>query len=180
MPQVRAIKTLGSIVDQMSGAVDELDRSVTAGLAGAAQIQQNVDVLISGTNNIKGVTVELSGYLDPVRGWMGDVPNCPADMLCVAAGKVIDPVDRVVDDVKLLTDGLIASPRYRARRWAPSPPRRRWSLKCDRHWPSCSLCAQPGNDHREHPPATRAGVGVLEESQARFRQHRPGWLLCIG
>ncbi|MDC9016415.1 MMPL family transporter [Mycobacterium marinum] len=105
MPQVRAIKTLGSIVDQMSGAVDELDRSVTAGLAGAAQIQQNVDLLISGTKNIKGVTVELSGYLDPVRGWMGDVPNCPGDMLCVAAGKVIDPVDRVVDDVKLLTDG---------------------------------------------------------------------------
>ncbi|WP_373155445.1 MMPL family transporter [Mycobacterium marinum] len=99
MPQVRAIKTLGSIVDQMSGAVDELDRSVTAGLAGAAQIQQNVDLLISGTKNIKGVTVELSGYLDPVRGWMGDVPNCPGDMLCVAAGKVIDPVDRVVDRI---------------------------------------------------------------------------------
>ncbi|WP_158016057.1 MMPL family transporter [Mycobacterium basiliense] len=105
MPQVTAIKTLGSIVNQMSGAVDQLDTSVQAGLAGAAQIQQNVELLLSGTRNIKGLTVELSGYLDPVRGYVGGVENCPADMLCTAARKVVDPVDRVVDDVTLLSDG---------------------------------------------------------------------------
>ena len=105
MPQVNAIKSLGSIVDQMIGAVNELEKSVNAGLAGAAQIQQNIDHLLSGTRNINSMTVELSGYLDPVRGWMGDVENCPGDVLCSAVRKVVDPVDGVVADVALLSDG---------------------------------------------------------------------------
>ncbi|BBX97586.1 phthiocerol dimycocerosate exporter MmpL7 [Mycobacterium lacus] len=105
MPQVNAIKSMRSMVDQMTGAVNELEKSVNLGLAGAAQIQQNVDVLLSGTRNIKGMTVELSGYLDPVRGWMDGVENCPADQLCSAVRKVVGPVDRVVGDVALLSDG---------------------------------------------------------------------------
>lgn len=104
MPQVNAIKSLGSIVDQMTGAVNELDKSMNVALTGANQIQQNIDVLLSGTRQIKGVTGEVSRYLEPVRGWMGGVENCPADMLCSSMGKVVTHVDRVIAEVTTLTD----------------------------------------------------------------------------
>ena len=95
----------GVVLDQMTGAVNELEASVTAGLAGATQIQQQIDLLISGTRNIKDTTAQVSGYLDPVRGWMGGIANCPGDVLCSAAHKVVDPFDSVIADVALLSNG---------------------------------------------------------------------------
>ncbi len=105
VPQVNAIKSLASVLDQVTGAVNELEASVTAGLAGATQIQQQIDLMISGTRNIKDTTAQVSGYLDPVRGWMGGIANCPGDILCSAARKVVDPFDSVVADVALLSNG---------------------------------------------------------------------------
>jgi RND superfamily putative drug exporter len=105
VPQVNAIKSLASAVDQVSGAVNELEGGMTAGLAGLTEMQRAIDRVISGTRNIKDTTVEVSGYLDPVRGWTGGIENCPADVLCSAARKVIDPLDRVVADVTVLSDG---------------------------------------------------------------------------
>jgi putative drug exporter of the RND superfamily len=104
MPQVNAIKSLGAIVDQMNGAVNELDKSMKVALAGANQIQQNVDVLLSGTRQIRGVTGDLARYMEPVRGWVGGVDNCPADMVCSAVGKVVTHVDTLLGEVTTLTD----------------------------------------------------------------------------
>ena len=105
VPQVTAIKTLASALDQVTGAVNELEQSMNTGLAGLTEMQQSIDRVISGTRNIKDTTVEVSGYLDPVRGWMGGIENCPADVLCSAARKVVDPLDRVVADVTVLSAG---------------------------------------------------------------------------
>ena len=89
VPQVNAIKSLASVLDQVTGAVNELEASVTAGLAGAHPNPAAIDLMISGTRNIKDTTAQVSGYLDPVRGWMGGIANCPGDMLCSAARKVV-------------------------------------------------------------------------------------------
>lgn len=105
VPQVNAIKSLASALDQVTGAVNELQNSVTAGLAGVGEIQQVVNRVVAGTRNIKDTTVQVSGYLDPVRDWAGGVQNCPADALCSAARKVIDPLDKVIADVVVLSDG---------------------------------------------------------------------------
>ncbi len=105
VPQVNAIKSLASVLDQVTGTLNELEASVTTGLAGATQIQQQIDLMISGTRNIKDTTAQLSGYLDPVRGWMGGIANCPGDILCSAAHKVVDPFDSMVADVALLSNG---------------------------------------------------------------------------
>ncbi|QUR66888.1 MMPL family transporter [Mycobacterium spongiae] len=105
VPQVNSIKTLASVVDQVTGAVNELDKSVTAGVAGLTEMQRSIDVVISGTRNIKDTTAEVSEYLDPVRGWMGSIQNCAADALCSAIRKVVDPFDSVIADVAVLSDG---------------------------------------------------------------------------
>ena len=105
VPQVAAVKTLGSVLDQVSGSVNELEASVRAGVGGLAQLQQAVNTVVSGTRNIKDTATEVSGYLDPVRGWMGGVQDCAADVLCSAARKAIDPFDRVIADVTVLSDG---------------------------------------------------------------------------
>lgn len=105
VPQVTAIKTLGSVLDQVSGSVNELEASVSAGVGGLTQLQQAINSVVSGTRNIKDTAAEVSGYLDPVRGWMGGVQDCAADVLCSAARKAIDPFDRVIADVTVLSDG---------------------------------------------------------------------------
>lgn len=105
VPQVNAIKSLASAVDQVSGAVDQVETTMNAGLGGLAELQRAINVVISGTRDIKNTTVEVSGYLDPIRDWTGGVQNCPADALCSAARKVMDPLDRVVNDVRVLSDG---------------------------------------------------------------------------
>lgn len=105
VPQVTAVKTLGRVLDQVSGSVNELEASVSAGVGGLAQLQQAINSVVSGTRNIKDTAAEVSGYLDPVRGWMGGVQDCAADVLCSAARKAIDPFDRVIADVTVLSDG---------------------------------------------------------------------------
>lgn len=105
VPQVTAIKTLATVLDQVSGSVNELEASVTAGVGGLTQMQQAIDTIVAGTRNIKDTTSQVSGYLDPVRRWMGGFPDCATDVLCRAASKAIDPIDRVVSDVTVLADG---------------------------------------------------------------------------
>lgn len=105
VPQVTAVKRLGSVLDQVSGSVNELEASVSAGVGGLAQLQQAINTVVSGTRNIKDTATEVSGYLDPVRGWMGGVPDCTADALCSTVRKAVDPFDRVIADVTVLSDG---------------------------------------------------------------------------
>jgi RND superfamily putative drug exporter len=104
LPQINAIKELESTVDQMTGAVDELERSLNSGLAGAAQTQQYINLLLAGTQNIKGTTAEMLGYLDPVRDWLGGIGNCPVDVLCSAVREAVGSVDEVVAQVASLSD----------------------------------------------------------------------------
>ncbi|GAB7144338.1 MMPL family transporter [Mycobacterium riyadhense] len=105
VPQVNAIKSLASAVDQVNAAVKELETSMTAGLSGLTEMQQVINRVVAGTHNIKDTTVQVSGYLDPVRDWAGGIADCPADVLCSAARKIVDPLDRVVADVAVLSDG---------------------------------------------------------------------------
>lgn len=105
VPQVTAIKTLKAVLDQVSGSVNQLETSVTTGVGGLNQMQQAINSVVSGTHNIKDTATQVSGYLDPVRGWMGGVADCAADVLCSALRKAIDPFDRVIADVSVLSDG---------------------------------------------------------------------------
>ncbi|SOJ54337.1 Phthiocerol dimycocerosate exporter MmpL7 [Mycobacterium simulans] len=105
VPQVNAIKSLASTVDQVNAAVKDLEASMTAGLSGLTEMQQVINRVVAGTRNIKDTTVQVSGYLDPMRDWAGGIADCPADVLCSAARKIVDPLDRVVADVAVLSDG---------------------------------------------------------------------------
>src|SRR5262249_1852421 len=78
--------------------------SMTTGLAGLGDMQPVIDRLVAGTRSIKDTTVQVSGYLDPVRDWSGGIENCPTDVLCSAARKVVDPLDRVVGEGSVLSD----------------------------------------------------------------------------
>lgn len=125
VPQVTAIKTLATVLDQVSGSVEELESTLTAGVGGLNQMQQAINMVVSGTRNIKDTATEISGYLDPVRGWMGGIPDCSADILCRTARKAVDPIDRVIADITVLSDGAdrIAAGSTRAAGALTSTPR---------------------------------------------------------
>ncbi|WP_075513635.1 MMPL family transporter [Mycobacterium ostraviense] len=105
MPQLNAIKSLGATIDQVSAAVDELDNSVRIGLAGANQIQQNINRVISVTQNLRGRAAEVSQYLNPLRDMITGGTYCPDEQLCSAARQLVGPLDLVVADVATLTNG---------------------------------------------------------------------------
>ncbi|WP_099225577.1 MMPL family transporter [Mycobacterium persicum] len=105
MPQLNAIKSLGATIDQVSAAVDELDSSVRIGLAGANQIQQNINRVISVTQNLRGRAAEVSQYLNPFRDLITGGTYCPDEHLCSVARQIVGPLDLVVADVAALTNG---------------------------------------------------------------------------
>ncbi|ORB87804.1 hypothetical protein B1987_23700 [Mycobacterium kansasii] len=105
MPQLNAIKSLGATIDQVSAAVDELDNSVRIGLAGANQLQQNINRVLSVTQTLRGKATEVSQYLNPLRDMLTGAAYCPDEQLCSAARQVVGPLDLVVANVAALTNG---------------------------------------------------------------------------
>ncbi|WP_139829699.1 MMPL family transporter [Mycobacterium gastri] len=105
MPQLNAIKSLGATIDQVGAAIDQLDSSVRIGLAGANQIQQNINRVISVTQNLRGRAAEVSQYLNPLRDMITGGTYCPDEQLCSAARQLVGPLDLVVTDVAALTNG---------------------------------------------------------------------------
>ncbi|KJX75852.1 MMPL family transporter [Mycobacterium lepromatosis] len=106
VPAVTAIKQMKTMIDQMSDAVDQLESTVNVALAGAHQVQQYLNPVLSAARNIKSKTAEFSGYLETVRGWVVSVTNCPNDVLCSAMHKVIEPYDKVATSIDQLSNGV--------------------------------------------------------------------------
>lgn len=105
VPAVTAIKSMKSIIEQMSGAVDQLDSTVNVTLAGARQAQQYLDPMLAAARNLKNKTTELSEYLETIHTWIVGFTNCPDDVLCTAMRKVIEPYDIVVTGMNELSTG---------------------------------------------------------------------------
>ncbi len=47
----------------------------------------------------------VSGYLDPLRGFVSSTPNCPANPICSVVARVVQPVDDVVRTSAQLASG---------------------------------------------------------------------------
>ncbi|RFD27124.1 MMPL family transporter [Mycobacterium uberis] len=105
VPAVTAIKQIKTVIDQMSGAIDQVENTVNVSLAGAHQVQEYLNPVLSAARNLKNKTAELSGYLDTVRNWVVSVTNCPNDALCSAMRKVIEPYDKIVAGMDQLSKG---------------------------------------------------------------------------
>ncbi|OSC40420.1 hypothetical protein B8W66_12905 [Mycobacterium decipiens] len=104
-PVVNAIKSMKSIVDQMGGAVDQLESTVNVSVAGAHQAQRYLDPMLAAAQNLKNKTAEVSGYLDTIRNWIVGFTNCPNNELCAAMRKVMEPYDVVVAGMNELSNG---------------------------------------------------------------------------
>jgi putative drug exporter of the RND superfamily len=103
--QLAAVKSLSTSLDMLSNAVDQLEGSMAAGVAGLREVGHAADGITAGVQNIRDTTMSVSDYLRPIRQWVDGTPNCPGDMLCAAALKLVGPFDRVVRGVNDLTNG---------------------------------------------------------------------------
>ena len=103
--QLTAIKSLTASLDSLGGAVDQLERSMATGVAGLQEVGRAADRVSTGVRNIRDTAGSVSSYLDPIRKWMDGVPNCPTDMLCAAALRVVEPVDSVLSGIDDLSHG---------------------------------------------------------------------------
>ncbi len=109
LQQINAIKSMKTMLDQAASAVNELDKTMNAGLAAAKEIESYTDLVMSRTRVAKDVTVEMTAYLDQVRDqvrdWRGGAANCPADMVCWGVDYAVNSVDAAVADMMVLSNG---------------------------------------------------------------------------
>ena len=103
--QLRSITTLTTALDHLDAAAAQLHTSITAGTAGLRKVDGAGSDITAGIRDLRATTESISGQLEPLRSWADGVPNCPADVLCTAARKLLTPMDDVIRGVGVVTDG---------------------------------------------------------------------------
>ena len=112
----RQIDATFDTVTERLGRVADLDaalaamtadvRRLSTGLQGSADglrgIGSAAEDMRSGMTGLQTNLTTVSGYLDPLRGFISGTPDCPNNPICSAVAKVVQPVD----DLLLSSDQL--------------------------------------------------------------------------
>lgn len=101
----RAVGNLGGTLDQVGIALDQMRSQMSAGAAGMQGITSAADDMRAGIDGLQSNITLVSGYLDPLRGFANNTPDCPLNPICRTVRKVIDPVDGIVANANELASG---------------------------------------------------------------------------
>ncbi|OBK87477.1 hypothetical protein A5648_03710 [Mycolicibacter sinensis] len=98
---------LDSVLSQVSSAMDQLDRALTGGTSGLREIDSAAADMRTGMDGLRHNVEAISGYLGPLRRFVGNTPDCEVNPICSVAERVIEPVDDVVRSSTELSDGAV-------------------------------------------------------------------------
>ncbi len=99
------ISTLDDALASMTTAVDQLSDGLAGSAAGLSEIGAAADDMRAGMGGLQTNMTTVSGYLDPLRGFVSSTPNCPANPICSVVARVVQPVDDVMRSSAQLTSG---------------------------------------------------------------------------
>jgi putative drug exporter of the RND superfamily len=99
------ISTLDDALASMTTAVGRLSEGLAGGAAGLREIGAAADDMRAGMGGLRTNMTTVSGYLDPLRGFVSSTPNCPANPICSVVTRVVQPVDDVMRSSAQLTSG---------------------------------------------------------------------------
>lgn len=99
------ISELDSALAQTQAAVDSLGAGLRGGSAGLAEMSSAATDMRAGMTGVQRTVTTVSGYLDPLRDFVGRTPDCAANPLCGAVDRVLQPVDSLVQDSTRIGDG---------------------------------------------------------------------------
>jgi RND superfamily putative drug exporter len=99
------ISELDNALAQAQAAVDRLGNGLRGGGAGLADMSAAADDMRTGMDGVQQTVTTVSGYLDPLRGFVAGTPDCIANPLCSTVDRILKPVDSLVQDSTRLGDG---------------------------------------------------------------------------
>jgi RND superfamily putative drug exporter len=99
------ISELDSALAQAQAAVDRLGSGLRSGGTGLADMSAAADDMRTGMDGVQRTVTTVSSYLDPLRGFVAETPDCVKNPLCSTVDRLLKPVDSLMQDSTRLGDG---------------------------------------------------------------------------
>jgi putative drug exporter of the RND superfamily len=101
------VAELDTALGSMAAAVDRLASGLQGSAAGLREMGSASDDLRAGMTGLQDNVTTVSGYLDPLRGFVSSTPDCPANPICAVVAHVVQPVDDVMRSSAQLNSGAV-------------------------------------------------------------------------
>lgn len=105
--RLRRVWELDSALAQTQLAVDGLGNGLRGGSAGLAEVSGAADDMHAGMDGLQRNITTVSGYLDPLRDFVGRTPDCAVNPICSTVDRVVQPVDSLVQTATRLDAGTV-------------------------------------------------------------------------
>lgn len=103
--RLKRVSELDRALAQTQVAVDGLGNGLRGGSAGLADVSGAAEDMRAGMDGLQQNVTTVSGYLDPLREFVGRTPDCAANPICSTVGRVLQPVDSLMQTSARLGSG---------------------------------------------------------------------------
>jgi len=101
------VADLDTALSSMAAAIDRLASGLKGGADGLREIGSASEDIRAGMTGVQANATTVSGYLDPLRGFMSSTPDCPANPICSVVARVVQPVDDVMRSSAQISGGAV-------------------------------------------------------------------------
>ncbi|MCK8646793.1 MMPL/RND family transporter [Mycobacterium colombiense] len=103
--RLKRVSELDGALAQTQLAVDGLGDGLRGGSTGLADVSGAAQDMRAGMDGLQRNVTTVSGYLDPLRDFVGRTPDCATNPICSTVDRVLQPVDSLVQTSALLGSG---------------------------------------------------------------------------
>jgi RND superfamily putative drug exporter len=104
--RLNRVSELDGALAQTQRAVDRLGDGLRGGRAGLADVSGAAEDMRAGMDGLQRNVTTMSGYLDPLRDFVGRTPDCAVNPICSTVDRVLQPVDNLVQTSTRLDVGV--------------------------------------------------------------------------
>lgn len=101
------INQVDSVLAQTQTAVNRLGTALEGSAGGLGQVSNAAGDMRDGVAGLQQNVTTVAGYLDPLRNFVAGTPDCPANPICAAVNRVVEPIDNLVHSSAKLGDGAV-------------------------------------------------------------------------
>src|SRR5690625_2727843 len=105
--QLARVSDLDPLLAALNTALDQLGHAMAASTVGIREIGSATDDMRAGMDGLQSNITTVSGYLDPLRGFIDNTPDCPGNPICSVLTRVVTPVDSMIRSSTELSSGVV-------------------------------------------------------------------------
>lgn len=94
--RLKRVSELDGALARTELAIDGLGNGLRGGSAGLADMSGAAEDMRAGMDGLQRNVTTVSGYLDPLRDFVGRTPDCAGNPICSTVDRVLQPVDSLV------------------------------------------------------------------------------------